>query len=160
MRKLTVTLAIGIAMLVAVPAASAATTTYPVLTESTMYCDGIDDPLTCIEGPDPSDLPSPIEEPDLEDPFSPSEPNVTEAQCSARVIRDYATSLIHLQNFCPVKTAFNDALLAVMRGPGLPAPRCDRLNDRLVLHYLMGSGGTSLRPFSGDCKRGTLTLDF
>lgn len=162
MRKLPLVIAMGLALLVAVPGASAANS-YPVLTESTMYCDGIDDPLTCIEGPDPDDLPSQIEEPDLDDPSGPSEPSVSEAQCSARVTRNFATNLIHLQNFCPSKTAFNDALLALMRGPSPTGPRCDRLDDRLILHYLRGSGGTSLRPFSGDCKRGTevlFTLDF
>jgi hypothetical protein len=54
----------------------------------------------------------------------------------ARVIRDFATSLVHLKNFCPAKTAFNHGLIALMQGPsGLSGPRCNRLDDRLILHY-------------------------
>jgi len=73
-------------------------------------------------------------------------------------MRVFAASLGDLQNFCPSKTGFNDALVALMRGPSLVGPRCNRLDDRLILHYLMASGGASLRPFSGDCKRGTQVL--
>jgi hypothetical protein len=88
-----------------------------------------------------------------------SEPDVAEAQCGARVIRDFATSLVHLKNFCPAKTAFNDGLIALMQGPsGLPGPRCNRLDGRLILHYLMAQGGTSLAPVSGDCVRNETVL--
>ena len=112
--------------------------------------------IPCITGPDPDDLPTPIEEPDIDDPSGPGEPpEPTDAVCTSRVTVDDAYHLSQLQTLiqCPAQSPFNTAKLKLLRGTGVP--ECDRRDDVIRLHFLRAPGGTSLRPTSGECLRDT-----
>ena len=147
MRKLIALLALAAAaMAVSAQAASAESPSEPT-TEP--HCG-----IRCIPEPDPDDLPTPIEIPEVEEPSGPGEPpDPVDAVCTSRVKVDGATVLGQLQTLivCPPKPAFNTGKLTLLRGIGVP--KCDRRGDVIRLHFLMGSGWTPLRPTSGDCLR-------
>jgi hypothetical protein len=151
MRKLIVVLALATAaMALGAQAASAEIPDPPIVIEPPQ-CG-----IPCITGPDPDDLPTPIEEPDIEDPAGPGEvPEPTDAVCTSRVTVDGATVLGQLQTLiqCPAQPPFNAAKLKLLRGTGVP--KCDRRDDIIRLHFLRAPGGTSLRPTSGECLRDT-----
>ena len=147
MRKLIVLLALAVAaMAITAQAASAESPTEPT-TEA--HCG-----IRCIPEPDPDDLPTPIDVPDIEDPSGPGDPpEPVDAVCTSRVTVDGATVLGQLQTLiaCPAKPAFNAGKLKLLTGNGVP--KCDRRDDVIRLHFLRAPGGTSLRPTSGDCLR-------
>jgi hypothetical protein len=149
MRKLIVLLALAAAaMAIGAQAASAESPTEPT-TEP--HCG-----IRCIPEPDPDDLPTPIDVPEIEEPSGPSElPELVDAVCTSRVKVDGATSLAQLETLilCPPKPAFNEGKLTLLRGIGVP--RCDRRDDIIRLHFLRAPGATSLRPTSGECLRDT-----
>jgi hypothetical protein len=151
MRKLIVLLALAAAaMAVSAQAAWAEMPDPPIVIEPP-ECG-----IPCITGPDEDDLPTPIEEPDVQDPAGSGEPpEPSDAVCTSRVMVDGATVLGQLQTLiqCPAQPAFNTGKLTLLRGIGVP--KCDRRNDVIRLHFLRASGGTSLRPTSGECLRDT-----
>jgi hypothetical protein len=99
---------------------------------------------------DENDLPHHIEEPSV--PAGPSEPSLPDepnAVCTARVNVDGATLLGQLTNLkaCPNKAGFNNAKLTMLQSG------CNHAQDVIRLRYFVVSGGTSLRPVSGECLR-------
>jgi hypothetical protein len=139
-------LAATMAVLALAPAAALASSDGPPLYQPPTNCG-----IACIPPIDEDDLPQPIEEPDV--PAGPSEPNLPDepnAVCTARVNVDGATLLGQLTNLkaCPNKVGFNNAKLTML-GAG-----CNHAQDVMRLRYFVISGGTSLRPVSGECVRG------
>lgn len=119
----------------------------PPLTTST-DCNLNPDALTCIEGPNPADLPG-------ESPRRTTTEFYGVAVCSARVDTDFATSVTDLQTLtpCPSGSLFGQAKLALIQGSyGAQGPQCNRLEDLLRIRYPVLRNGI-YQPSSGDCVR-------
>jgi hypothetical protein len=152
-------LAAMMAAVLAVPtAALAASGDYPTTTSTD--CNIHPDAVTCIGGPDPDDLPTPIDEPGVEDPSGPGEPNITDRVCTSRVTVSNATNIAQLATLiqCPGGTSaagFNKAKLSMLTGAPLGTfPKCNQLNDVIRIHYPFAVGMTFTSPELGECLRG------
>jgi hypothetical protein len=104
---------------------------------------------------DENDLPHQIEEPSV--PAGPSEPGIPaepNAVCTARVNVTGATALGQLTNLkaCPGTVGFNQGKLTMLQSG------CNHAQDVIRLRYFLVSGGTSLRPVSGECVRNSAVV--
>ena len=104
---------------------------------------------------DEDDLPHQIEEPSVPDgPSEPTLPDEPNAVCTARVNVTGATLLSQLTNLkaCPSNVGFNTAKLTMLQSG------CNIKDDVIRLRYFVVSGGTSLRPVSGECVRNSVVV--
>ena len=143
------------AALLAVPAgALAASGDYPTTTSTD--CNINPDAVTCIGGPDPDDLPTPIPDPDIPDPSGPGEPpELIDRVCTSRVNVTGATVLGQLTTLiqCPAGSSaagFNQAKLNMLN----VAPKCNQRFDVIRIHYPWARGVTFTSPELGECIRG------
>jgi hypothetical protein len=150
-------LAAMMAALLAVPAGTfAASGDYPTTTSTD--CNLNPDAVTCIGGPDPDDLPTPIDDPG-QDPSGPDEPNLIDRVCTSRVNVTGATVLGQLTTLiqCPAGSSaagFNQAKLNMLN----VAPKCNQRNDVIRIHYPWARGVTFTSPELGECIRGGIVV--
>jgi hypothetical protein len=143
------------AALIAVPATALAATgdgDFPTTTSTD--CNVHPDAVNCIPGPDPDDLPHPIDEPEVPEPSGPGEPTLVDRVCTTRVnttgatVLGLTTTLIQ----CPGGSSaggFTQAKLDMLRGE----PPCNQRNDVIRIHYPWARGVTFTSPELGECVR-------